>query len=443
MKHFRTTHGRFLLIGLFPLFMTSCENGEKRSVPEIQNAQINGSTEFGDSISFKVKVTDVNIIQNVTAAIYYDGLEASRTTLRNVTDGVYEGRLYVPVASNVADGDFSVVFLALNNLSGHSEVVKTVHCTHTDYPYITFVATDGGTYRFERSAKYEYVASGTFPGQVSGYFCSPVPTKSESASGKQQVFWGANGSNIVAGSRSSISLVNSDEEELKNISLKFNTLTFVTEVPMLPSTFKLTSNGLSIKKELKKNQTIYFEGLPDGYWIDVDFFEKTKEGYLFKAESGQYKVTREDAYNYIRVERMNGNDYATYDGNTRNEAIWCIGNGNFGKPTKANVVNWDTSKGLCMAKVGDNLYQLTVKLYSGLGIKFFWQKGWGGEFKKANYTLIDSPFFGVKEAGDMEQTDGNKILATQYTNDDKYYRITLDVSSGLNAVKLHCIEIDL
>ncbi|MBQ8500869.1 MAG: DUF5125 domain-containing protein [Bacteroides sp.] len=446
MKQFMKTSS-LILLGLFSCFMMSCEDEEGKTVPQILETEIVQSAEFGDSISFKVKVVDSNQVQSVTASIYYEGTEGSRTTLREGADGIYEGRLYVPALSDVANGDYEVMFLALNNVSGHSEVTKTISCSHNEYDYVELVATDGQTYRFNRSASVraagllQYELTGTFPGQLSGYFRSPAPSATEYANGKRQLTWGAEGSKIVAGSTSPITLISSDEEVVKNITLKFNQVSIKAEVPLLPSTFKLNSDGKAITKNLKRGQTIYFEGLPEDCWIDVDFFKKADDGYTFLSEDGSYKVTREDNHGYIRVERMSGSDYASYDGGSKNEAIWCIGGDRFGKPNKENTVGWDTNKGLCMSKIADDTYQLTIKLYYGLGFKFFWQKGWGGEFKRANYALVQSDFFGSKEAGDMEQMDGDTVLATKLTSDDKWYRITLDVSGGPNAVKLTCVEL--
>jgi hypothetical protein len=426
-----------LLIGLLALSFIGCDSKEDVSAPEIQNVQLVSTANFGDSIEFKVQATSAAPLQSVTAALIYDGEVATSTTLRLANeDGIYAGKLAVPMKKNVVDGNYDVLVLAFNAVSQHSEQTFSLACSHPDYSYLTFVSTSGESYRFERTAKYEYEYTGDLPGILSGYFISPA------TNGLPEVTWGQSGSSIVAGSTSSINLVSSDEEQLRNVTLKFNMLSFATDVPLLPATFKFKNDGSSVTKTLKKGQSIYFEGTPDNCWIDVDFFTKADDGgYIFNAEDGSYKLTREDSFGFVRVERMNGNDYATYSDNGAQDALWCIGGEGYGKPDTKFNIGWNTSYGLCMAKVDENIFQLTIKLKLGFSIKFFYQKGWGGEFGGSDYSVVDTPFFGKTSAGNMQQMDDNNYLATQYTNDDKFYRITIDVSGGKGNIKLTCVEL--
>lgn len=431
-----------LLAGVALLFV-GCDSNEEVSAPTLVDIDFPATVHFGDSTSFAVKANSDAPLQNVTVAVLYGNTSVASSTVRTAdADGVFRGVLAVPYIANVPDGDFQIMVLAMNNVSQHVETTTTVGASHVDYPYLTFVANNGESYRFDRIQAYEYGLTSDFPGQLTGYFKSPKPTDEQYAAGQRTVTWGQNGSSITTASVGNISLVNSDEEIVKNITLKFNTLTFAPDVPMLPSTFKLDRDSKAVTKNVTKGQAIYFEGLPANCMIDPDFLEADGDHYKFRAESGSYKITREDQYNYIRVERMNGTDYAKFEENGAQEAIWCIGNGEFGKPTKDNRVDWDTSKGLCMAKIDDHKYQLTVKLYLGLSIKFFWQKGWGGEFGGTDYAEVNSAWFGVNGSGNFEQMVDGQIVATQYTNDNKYYRITLDTSAGVHAVKLTCEEVD-
>lgn len=433
---------RLFLIGWTVALLTvSCSDDKEVPYPEIVSLEIPSSVCYGDAVAFTVKVADASALHNVTVSLINGNEVVSQATAECDADGVCTGRIYVPSVKNLGDTRLTAMALALDKESRHVEVLQEVSCSHRDYPYIDFVADDGETFRFSRLSANEYGYTGNLPGQLSGYFASPVPSDDSYARGERQLFWGSDGASD--GTVSNINLIASDDAVVRNVTLSYNTLSYEAKVPMLPATFVLGSDRASVTKTLRQGQTIFFEGLDPSTWIDVDFFRKDGDHYVFRAEEGSYRVTREDEFGYIRVERMNGNDYAGFSEDGDQLAIWCIGNAEFGKPDKNNKVDWNTDRGLCMAKTGPHTYELTVKLYLGLSIKFFWQKGWGGEFGGTDYASVESAWFGVNGSGNFEQMVDGQIVATQYTNDDKYYRITIDASDGVHAVKLKCEEIDL
>ncbi|MDE5642904.1 MAG: DUF5125 domain-containing protein [Muribaculaceae bacterium] len=425
------------------LIAAACSEETGLTKPAIVSLDFPASVCYGDSVDFAVKVADDTALQNVTVSVINgsDILSIAKVT-ESSGDGIYRGRIAVPAVKDLPDSRLTVMALALDNTSYHTETTCLTDCSHRSYPYITFMADEGGRqFRFDLDGENSYSYSGDLPGQLSGYFVSPEPSAESFASGERRLYWGAEGAS--ASVPASFSLIASDDETVRNVTVSYNTLSYTAQVPVLPSTFRLENDRASVTKTIRKGQPVYFEGLPQDCWIDVDFFEKSGDHWLFRAEDGIYKVTREDEYGYIRVERMNGNEYAGFDENGNQLAIWCIGNAEYGKPDKNNRVDWNTDKGLCMAKTGDHTYELTVKLYYGLSIKFYWQKGWGGEFGGNDYARVDSDWFGVNDSGNFEQSVDGNIVATKYTDDDKYYRITLDVSNGVHAVVLTCTETDL
>jgi hypothetical protein len=88
-----------------------------------------------------------------------------------------------------------------------------------------------------------------------------------------------------------------------------------------------------------------------------------------------------------------------------------------------------------MAKIGDKKFQLTFKPYpvtfnedgtiaNKYDFKFFYQKGWGGEFGGADYVSTQTDMIYVTDSGNF-QAAADLIL-----DPNKWYVITLDVSQG-------------
>lgn len=220
-----------------------------------------------------------------------------------------------------------------------------------------------------------------------------------------------------------------------------------------PPAFEATFDGTAlemvgadtykVEKTFTQGQTINVTGISDlgSWWIDPDFFTLQGNQLTFLPIAGKYRVTANTALKYFVVEGMIGDALATLQADGSG-AVWVIGDG-VGKPSVwENHVGWDTSKGLCMAPVGNKKYQLTVvagqTVYTDyINFKFFHQKDWGGEFKNdVLSTTSDLVFIG---AGDEVngRGEGNLGLLEGVTLEDgAAYVFTLDLTQGNDNAKL-------
>jgi hypothetical protein len=203
--------------------------------------------------------------------------------------------------------------------------------------------------------------------------------------------------------------------------------------------------------EFKKGQVVSFAGLGN-LWVDIDFFDNNGDGtYTFRAEGGIYRLTNQADWGSLRIERLSATtgDLGTFTwdemGNiTSNEAIWCLGNYNFGKPDKRAVrdgrifSDWETFDGYCMAKIDDYKYQITLRVYNYASLKFFQTKLNWGDIYSANYDTANSTFencYLISTAGsdgNIQQgqglTDPNKF---EYPTTGVVLRFTFDVTDPL------------
>ena len=138
-------------------------------------------------------------------------------------------------------------------------------------------------------------------------------------------------------------------------------------------------------------------------------------------------------------------EYASLNADGSGNAIWTVGAG-IGKPVIKNGDGWDmASTGLCLARVADKKFQIT--LVAGISInassfnfKFFWPKDWDkGEFLGKEDASFANPYGVLTTASDLiEISDGGNLgLAEGKTLElGGIYRFTIDVSGGTMAAVL-------
>lgn len=162
--------------------------------------------------------------------------------------------------------------------------------------------------------------------------------------------------------------------------------------------------------------------------------------------SGMYKVTANFKHSYLRIEAMkSATEYASLAADGSGNAIWTVGAG-IGKPVIKNGDGWDMgSTGLCLARVADKKFQ--ISLVAGVSInasnfdfKFFWPKDWDkGEFLGKTDASFANPYGVLTTTSDLiEISDGGNLgLAEGKTLDlGGIYRFTIDVSGGTMAAVL-------
>jgi hypothetical protein len=210
-------------------------------------------------------------------------------------------------------------------------------------------------------------------------------------------------------------------------------------------------NTAQLDLAICKNGTVTIPDIQDvrNWWVDTDFIQKrnrTANQFIFKADSGNYRVTVHTNLKYLQFEPLNGDQLAT----TQTEGtgtVWVIGD-DLGKPSVAdNPINWNTDKALAMAPVGNKIYQLTLKTgvninAHSINFKFFHQKGWGGEFTADTLKLAadgDNNCNNLFFVGDgsptnnlNQQRDPGNLGLKQQLEKDTTYVFTLDLNNGRN-----------
>lgn len=439
---------------LFMAGLAGCEqqNQEPDSVAlEIVGHSIAESAFFGETIEFSVTMPEDAAVQSLTAAIIYGGKQLVSSTVREGSAGTFAGTLSVPYTKNIEDGEYDVMFMALGATSSErAEKTVKISLAHPEFTSVVLAAVDGT--RYELAADEEtpsfWSLKTPLPAELSGKF------EAKDAEGTAYVFGGAGIDNVEFGNSSDIEFYSYDAPvELATIG--FDVRSFAVTIPLnatyvvVPETVDVANPG-TIDVEFKKGQVVVFENLGD-LWVDVDFFDRNDDGtYTFRAEGGYYRLTNQSDWGALRTERVTANGaLATFDwdenGNiTVNEAIWCHGNYNYGKPDKRAVrsgrvfSDWDTYDGYCMAKIDDYKYQITLRVYNYASWKFFKTKLEWGDITSANYDMANSTIdkcFIISVAG----SDGNFQQGQNIADPNKYeypleglvLRFTFDVSDPL------------
>ena len=378
---------------LFSAVACQGEKPQEETKLEISACQIAESAEFGQTVDFAITA---KAAQNVTVALIKDAKQLSSVTVREAVDGVFGGKLELPYAKNIADGEYNVMVMAMGAGSDRVEENVKINLSHPEFASVAFVSA---------SEKYELSASetvwsytGALPASLAGYF------EAKTVAGTVCNFGGKNVDNVEFGSTSAIDLY-SYESAIPEGTISFDVVSFQVTYPIealyvaVPATTDAAYPG-TVEVDFKKGQIVVFTGLGD-LWVDVDFFDNNGDGtYTFRAEGGKYRLTNQADWGSLRTERISTvtGDLATFGwddaGNiTTNEAIWCLGNYNFGKPDKRNVrdgrvwTDWETYDAYCMAKIDDYKYQITLRVHNFAQFKFFCTKLNWGDIYGSQYNL--------------------------------------------------------
>ena len=451
----------YLLVAACVAFAASCEKTPEAAKLEITTSTIAESAVFGENVAFVVGVPATADVTSVTAALIKDGKQLASETIRisevsSYSPDAINGGLQIPYTKNIADGEYDVMFVATGKSDRAEKTVK-ISLAHPEFEKVEFVAGADKFELFKSDAaspleenKWSY--TGALPASLSGHF------EAVDAAGAKYVFGGSSVDNVEFGNSADMDLY-SYSEAVPQGTISFDVVSFAVKYPLeakyviVPETTDPAYPG-TVEVEFKKGQIVAFAGAGD-LWIDIDFFDNNGDGtYTFRAEGGMYRLTNQADWGSLRVERLSSNgELGTFrwdeSGNvTVNEAIWCLGNYNFGKPDQReirdgrNFSDWETYDGYCMAKIDDYKYQITLRIYNYASWKFFQTKLDWGDFASANYDLANSTLEKcflisvVGSDGNFQQgqnpLDPNKFV---YPDEGVVLQFTLDVTNPL-AVKV-------
>lgn len=432
-------------ISLAILLFASCKKEEKSYTYFEGNPVFTLKSElktahFGDSLEFKVQVSDSEIpLSTVKAQLFYTDDKVQEVIIRTKENGEYSGKIYVPFHKNVPDGKATLKFVLQNISKKTTEQFFDVELSRPDYEYLSLI-TETQTYRMDKVGRNEYAITTNLPYQVKGYIEAPKI----GAQGNILNFGWQNNA-VELGSTASIPFSNSSSG---TYTISFNTLSYEASPFIIAYAVngtvmsRVDDNNFRADINITKAEEVAFDGIEDlsNWWIDPDFFEEAGGKLLFNAISGKYRITANFTNKYFIVEAMDGNNLAKLN-NDGTGAIWIIG-ADVGKPSVSkNEVGWNTDKALCMAPVGNKQYRAT--LVAGktvkrdvINFKFFGEKGWGGEFKSATLSTTSDLVF-IGSGGSSGRDDGNLgLIAGKTFEEGKTYIFTIDVSQGNNKAVL-------
>ena len=222
------------------------------------------------------------------------------------------------------------------------------------------------------------------------------------------------------------------------------------EKPVYLNGVKMTTGDNSIYTlvtDLTQGGTLEFnsvDGLAD-YYFDPDFlsYDSDNDVITFLPVDGTYQVVLDKLGGTVSAQRFDGTSPATLSADGHG-AIYMMGWG-AGSPSLDSQFGWETSQAYGMAEISPKVYRFTAvagpengseigqRLRSDyISVKFFHQKGWGGEFNPSNGKGLSlAP---GSEALLKANSDGNFELAAGVTLETgATYVMTIDLSAGNEA----------
>lgn len=399
-----------------------------------------GSACFGDTLRFDVKASDDKVpLSTIHAELYFESEMVAQQVIRTKVSGAtYPVAIYVPYIANIPDG-VATLRLTLQNINFTiTEKIYEVSISHADYPYLTFVADEGGEYRMERVSMYNYEVTDNFAAQMPGKIVAPV-----AGGATDEVVWGYEGSEIKVNASKSIPFTNGGAG---TYTISFNTFTMEGE-PFR----SFTLNGTMFEQvsddiyqvdiaNLAKGASLNFEGIGDfdQWWLNPDYIQANEDGtYSFMAYDGNYRFIANTKLQYFQVVKLVAGAPGTLseDGSG---LPWILGEG-IGYPSLSNAPGWNEGKGIPMAPVSEKVYQVSVIGGRNINVntinfKIFGQDGWGTELTNADL-VSESDLIGVG-AGVGGHDPGNLYFYDDVVLEaNTIYVITLDLTGGIhNAV---------
>ncbi len=394
--------------------------------PEMEVVSHTESTYMGAEIAVNLNLSDRDFaLSTVKAFLYYGETEVASQTLRTKEEGAYELKIQAPLLRHVPDGTASLVLRAQNVGLGITETTLDVALRRPDFETLTLVDESGKKYEMARTDAYSYELTADFPAYVNANLVTPA------FNGEEVITLGWDGSALTAASSELIPFGSSIAGKY---TLKAN---------LLDLTASPTGNAAVVScAQYRQGQKMEFGNVVnvENWTIDPDFFDVDKDtkAVTFRAVDGLYRMAYDTENLFIKVEPMADENNVLTLSDDGSGAVWAIGQ-NFGKPVIGP--SWNTTDGAYpAAQVSDKVYEFTLAVpgqlaVSGGKFKFYGEKGWNGEFKKAAYASVNlSPAFDMSDSGDIEAVD---------VKAGKGYKITLDLTGGVNAAKISYEEVEV
>ena len=394
--------------------------------PDVTVNSVDEEVYMGANIAFNVNLKDAEFtLSTLKVDLLFDETVVETKTIRTKEYGAYEDQIAVPLLAGIPDGVATLRFTAQNTGLGITVVDKDIKVSRPNFKEL-YITENGKKKALQKVSGYRYELTASFPANAASVVTTPAVN--------------SRGDVITLGWSGSAINVSDTPIPFKMGSAGVYTIAVdlmnLTAEPLGKDTIDLSESNPVGVYNLVPDTQLLFPNLPTiGSWeLDYDFFNVTNDGIVtFKAIPGLYKLTLDSAKKWIKVEAMEDENNLAVLGGANFDAIWCIGS-NFGKPVVDTKISWNTTDGaFCFAQVAPGIHQFSLifgtQMINGFSIKFFHQKGWGGEFK--SYAKVDDQtgLFKITAAGNIEAA-GNKPF-----EDGMGYRFTVDVTGGVeNAV---------
>ncbi len=432
---------KYILLSLFSIVLwTSCSDDDEKNPgnPVMDIKSEFSSAMFGDSLPFKINVSDEVPLSTLKARVYYGEEMVSEVVLRTKTEGEYNSKIYIPYLKDTPNGTAKLEFVLQNINFTITSKTYDLSVTRPVYPYLTFVTADK-EYRMEHTSGYNYELTTALPQKIKGYIKSPTVT----SIGNVMTFgWEDNA--ISHGSTNDITFSNLTAG---TYTISFNTSDY-SAAPFIVAYAingtvmeRIDDDNFKIDLSLTQGQEITVDGI-DGFeewWIDPDFFSANGDKLVFNPITGKYRISADFKLKYLKVEVMSGNDLAGLNADGTG-AIWIIGDSQ-GKPTFANT-GWDPAKAICMAPMGNGKYKTsfvagkTIKA-NAINFVFFQVKNWSPSFGPETLTVnSDLVLIGLGQTVNGVDKGNIALVKDKTLTEGKTYVFVIDVSAGIDKAVL-------
>lgn len=438
----------FLLVFVSTLAVSCSDDEQQRSVPVIDSLTVEASTVLlGDSIYFDAQVSDaIRPLSTLEVELIANGEVIESKSIRTKGNAVNldNTSFFIPFMPNVKSGDeLSLNFTLINVDGDEAKVEKKLTAKRPNLPSTLYLVMSDQTV-------IELTASSDNPdiyeseeGNYPSIFDGKVATESDLELASYIWNGGSEDNHAVIGERFGTDIHFSYSSWVVE-KIIFNAQSFVfdkkgIEVNIVVNGKQLTSSGgyLYSSIDFVKDAEFELTGISDlqrAYNRDFMEYDATTGKVKFLGETGTWDIFYSLEYNYLWVNKMSAVAPTTY---------WVIGHGFSSIPrwySSLNPIGWDLDdvKQLAyMKSLGSNKYQATVYLsdqhdWGGFDIQIFSNRTWDAKVGVFDENSFTGDATGVSAAGGaMADIVGGEGFVPGY------YRLTLDISEGLDKAKIH------
>lgn len=432
-------------------FIVSCDEKDdevKSSVPVIETLTIQGGENItlNDSIYFDATVSDaIRPLSTLEVELVVNDVVLNKKSIRTkgMSVDLKNVSLFMPFNPNIASGDVVQVNFTLINVDGaEAKQQKTLKAQRPDLPDKLYLVTSDKSVielNVSQSNPYLYESS---EGDYASSFNTKIAT-SQDLSNAEYIWNGTAEDNLAAIGREFGSDVKFAFDNWIVRKITFDAYTFKLGVEGLQLNVKVNDTLLRLSGEYLHAEIAFTQGeefsiegldnVAEAYNRDFFAYDSTTGKFTFLGETGTWSVYYSLTYNYIWVNRMTDTAPTNY---------WIIGSGFTSIPRWYNDFNdmgwsWDDVKQVVyMRAVGSNKYQADVYLSDkhiwGLDMKMY------SSLNPDNYqqAVFDTNLFSGDSAGFRAAGGDSADIVNTSDFVEGYYRITLDISDGIEKAKV-------